>query len=221
VISLWGWFLENIIYLLWAIVFGSYIVIKNSTVLFPQIDLGDRVQVVTVSLLGFLILLSVVIALTSLIKLDILESVFRKFLLPQLQVKNRKGYRKISISKWGRLEMFIRYGFSWLIPSVCFLLVVYGLMGVPVDRPLELVSANALAYAIGYIVIVTPSGGGVREAVLTYALSTINGFSPSDSVIIAIATRVVFILGELLTLAMFYPLLIGRGMSSNRNGKQT
>jgi hypothetical protein len=219
VTSLWGWFLENIIYLLWAIVFGSYIIIKNITQLLPQIDFSDRVQVVTVSVLAFLILSCVAIALVSLIKLDVLEKIFRRFLLPQLPIRNRSGYKKIAITKWGRLEIFLRYGISWLIPSVCFLLVVYGLIGLPIDRPFELISANALAYALGYIVIVTPSGGGVREAVLIYALSTINGFSPSDSVIIAIATRVVYIFGELLTLAMFYPLLIGRGMSKNRNGK--
>lgn len=210
VTSLWGWFLENITYLLWAILIGSYILFKNITQIVPLVDFDDRTQVVLIALTGLLILISVALAAASLLKLDFLESIFTKFLLPQLQKVKKGKYKKIEISEKGRLEVFIRYGLSWIIPSVTFLFVVYGLIGGVIDRPLELISANALAYAIGYIVIITPSGGGVREGILIYALSTINGFSNSDAVMIAIATRIVFILGELLTLSVFYPLFINK-----------
>lgn len=203
--TLWCWFIENIIYLLWAIVIGSYIVLKNIAEIAPLFDLDDRKQIVVISVLGLIILLCIAIALASLLKLEVLESIFRKFALPQLQKAQKTTYRKIELSPKGRLEIFIRYGLAWLIPSIAFLLVVYGLVGSPIDRPLELVSANALAYAIGYIVIITPSGGGVREAILISLLTTINGFSPSEAVVIAIATRVVFILGELLSFGIFYP----------------
>jgi uncharacterized membrane protein YbhN (UPF0104 family) len=159
------------------------------------------------------------VALVSLLKLDFLERIFRKFLLPQLQKRQKTTYSKVEMTPSGRFELFVRYGLAWILPSISFLLVVYGLVGWPIDRPLELISANALAYAIGYIVVITPSGGGVREAALIYALSTINGFSSAESVIIAIATRVVYIGGEILALGLFYPFFGGKQLIIKNHGK--
>ncbi len=202
--SLWGWFLENIVYLLWGIVLGSYIVIKNITEVSGFISGNSGKDIAMASIAVFLIFFALLLGVISIIKLDFLEGIFKKFLMPKIPNSQKSSYKSFHMSRKSRLEMLLRYLIAWIFPSISFLLVVYGLTGVIPEKPFELISAHALAWAIGYIVIITPSGGGVREVVLIQLLSMLAGFSVQDSIIITLTSRIVSILGELLTLGIFY-----------------
>lgn len=203
--SLWAWFFENIVYLFLGLTLGTYIVIKNLTELSGIFSSWAGKEVAFLSLGIFLILIAIILAAISILRLDLLEKVFNRFLLPKIEKGRKSSYKGFAISTKGRVEMTLRYLISWAIPSLSFLVLVFAITGVVPAKPFELLSAQALAWAIGYIVIVTPSGGGVRELVLIFLLSSILGFSPEASVIITLASRVVSIVAELLALGIFYP----------------
>src|SRR5690606_6363181 len=114
------------------------------------------------------------------IKLDFLESIFKRFLMPKIPSSQKSSYKGFYMTTKARLEMLFRFLLAWVFPSISFLLVVYGLTGTFPEKPFELISAHSLAWAVGYIVIITPSGGGVREIVLIQLLSMFAGFSVQD-----------------------------------------
>ena len=61
---------------------------------------------------------------------------------------------------------------------------------------------------IGFLVVVAPSGIGVREAVLVAALAPV--LDPSSALGVALVLRVVFTLADLIAATVTVPIRIGR-----------
>jgi uncharacterized membrane protein YbhN (UPF0104 family) len=185
VMSLWGWFLENITYLAISIIIGILVL--------PFVDdtpLFSWWLVVPAALLGVVLILAN----------DWLKILFNKFLVPKLPKKARDEFVSLDLPLSKRINLTLRFFVSWIIYSLSFLVLVYS-MGL--DIHLLLVPINALSYAIGYLSIITPSGGGVRELVMGYLLSHALGYDAIMVVLVPVVARVVFIAGELLAFGTF------------------
>lgn len=185
VMSLWGWFLENITFLAVSIVLGILVL--------PFVDdtpLFSWWLVVPAALLGVGLILAN----------DWLKILFNKFLVPKLPKKARDEFVSLDLPLKNRIMFTARLVFSWMIYSLSFMVLV-GAMGLPM-HPL-LIPINALSYAIGYLSFVTPSGGGVRELVMGYLLSHALGYNAIMIVLIPVTARIVFIAGEILAFGGF------------------
>jgi hypothetical protein len=83
---------------------------------------------------------------------------------------------------------------AWLVYGAAFALFADSLVGIPLSAAPALVAANALAFLVGYMVMVTPGGLGAREAALALMLGPLG--SLGIAAIIAVAFRLWLILGE-------------------------
>lgn len=100
---------------------------------------------------------------------------------------------------------------SWLCygASVWMLAVA---VGAPAAETLPLCLAGvALAMTVGFLVVVTPSGIGVREAVLVGALAPV--LNRTDALAVALVARLLFTVADVLAAAVVLPIRTGR---SNR-----
>lgn len=191
--SLWGWFFENIVFLVIGGVIGSYIL------LVVDIDPLYSITAMILLLLG---------ALFGIFKLEWLEIIFDKFLMPRLPKNEQLTDHTLAMGVSSRAIMVGRYLFSWVITSIAYLMVAYSITDITgVDIPV-LVSIYAASWSIGYASFITPSGSGVREGVMLGLLTLYNGFDVTTAVVIMIASRVVFILGELLAIGVFYLIVL-------------
>ena len=95
-----------------------------------------------------------------------------------------------------RMRFFGLHTLCWLVYGVSFGLFVLSITDVPHTRLLLLIPTFALAYTLGYIAVLAPSGLGVREGVMVLLLSA---FLPATlAIAVAIAARLWFTVGELL-----------------------
>jgi hypothetical protein len=81
---------------------------------------------------------------------------------------------------------------EWVAAGVMLAALLSG-FGDPVSLPLA-VGAFALAWAVGFVVVVVPAGAGVREAVLVVLLSGSVGHSTALAA--ALATRLLMTLAD-------------------------
>lgn len=208
--SLWGWFFENVVYLVVGSVIGSYLLFVL------DIDLIYATAAVIFIILG---------ALFGIFKLEWLEIIFEKLLMPRLPKEEQVKDHTLNLGVQARGTMVLRYFFSWTITSIAYLMVAYAITDLTgTDIPV-LVAIYAAAWSVGYASFITPSGGGVREAVMLELLSLYNGFDVTIAVVIMIASRVVFIIGELLAIAVFYLVVLYNKSIDNHfsltvNGKE-
>ncbi|MCA9374967.1 flippase-like domain-containing protein [Candidatus Dojkabacteria bacterium] len=190
--SLWGWFFENIVYLMWGILIGGYFLITSGF---------------SIAQISALVIASLIIGSVVLLRNEWFTFLFNKVVLPKLPPEAKSEFKSLNVSFSSRIQLFGRYLVSWIIYSVSFLILAMA-FGVDVSKNwLLLVSANALSWSIGYLSLVTPSGTGVRESVMITALSGGAGLSNEIAVIISIAARIVFIVGELLGFAQAYAMM--------------
>lgn len=185
--SLWGWFFENIVYLALGILIGAY------SILVLQFNLAES---------SILLGLALIIASVVIFKNDWLRFVFNKFLVPKLPKGASEEFKALDVPLRNRLILTIRYLGAWVIYSVSFIFVMKA-FGVN-DHYLLAISANAMAWSIGYLTLITPSGTGVRESAMIYLLTAGIGLGNETSVIIAVFARVVTIIGELVGFVTFY-----------------
>ena len=103
---------------------------------------------------------------------------------------------------------------SWLSygASVWVLAVAAG--AAPVESLVYCLSGVALAMTVGVLIVIAPSGVGVREAVIAAALSQV--LAPSDAVAVALVARLVFTLADLLAALAVLPLRIETGARVRR-----
>jgi uncharacterized membrane protein YbhN (UPF0104 family) len=103
-------------------------------------------------------------------------------------------------SGWS-LGSWIAYGLSLWILAVA--------VGAPAGKSLPLCFAGvALAMTAGFVIVVAPSGIGVREAVLVAALAPV--LTSSAALAVALVLRLLFTLGDLVAAAAVTPVRIGR-----------
>jgi glycosyltransferase 2 family protein len=97
----------------------------------------------------------------------------------------------VDVASWSASSwLVIRQLPSWIAIGLVSILVTRAL-GASVVDPLELISATALAWAIGFIILPVPGGIGVREAVFVATATTI----PSGvAATVALIARLIFIL---------------------------
>jgi glycosyltransferase 2 family protein len=98
---------------------------------------------------------------------------------------------------------------SWLLYGVALSVLAIGAGADPSKTLFLALPAVALAMTIGFLVVLAPSGIGVREAVLVAALSPV--LDHSTALGVALVLRFVFTLADLLAAAVTVPVRIGRG----------
>ncbi|WKZ31029.1 MAG: lysylphosphatidylglycerol synthase transmembrane domain-containing protein [Candidatus Dojkabacteria bacterium] len=196
--SLWGWFWENIVYLALGLLLGSIALFSVGQDIFDRLEIGSEPDLL------FQGLIVAVFVLTLFVILDnrVLKSLFNKFLLPKLSEKSRREFQLLDISMKDRLILLLRYAIAWGIYSISFYFILKA-VGVE-SNYVAAISANAMAWALGYMSVITPSGAGVRETVMIFLLTASVGLSGSASVIIAVLARIVFISGEVLGFLAFF-----------------
>lgn len=184
--SLWGWFLENVTYLAVGVIVGIFVL--------PFVEATQFVPM-------WLIIIAAILGLVVILANDWLKNIFNKFLVPKLPADVRDEFVSLDLSLKSRMTLTSRYLISWGIYSLSYILASLAI-GIPFS-PL-LISINALAWSVGYLSLVTPSGGFVREGTMIYLLTGALGIDGAVAVVLSIVARMVFIAGELLALALFY-----------------
>jgi glycosyltransferase 2 family protein len=97
---------------------------------------------------------------------------------------------------------------SWAAYGLSLWILAVG-VGAPAGKSLPLCLAGvALAMTAGFIVVVAPSGIGVREAVLVAALAPV--LTTSAALAVALVLRLLFTLGDFVAAAAVAPIRIGR-----------
>jgi uncharacterized membrane protein YbhN (UPF0104 family) len=93
---------------------------------------------------------------------------------------------------------------SWLLYGLALSILAIGAGGDPSKTLALALPAVALAMTIGFLVVVSPSGIGVREAVLVAALTPV--LDPASALGVALVLRVVFTLADLIAAAATLPI---------------
>jgi hypothetical protein len=78
---------------------------------------------------------------------------------------------------------------SWVVVSACFALLVYSAVGRWPASPVLVASAFAAGYVGGFVSLITPSGLGVREGIITIILGPVLG--EDKTLALAVVFRVV------------------------------
>ncbi|MBI2356872.1 flippase-like domain-containing protein [Candidatus Dojkabacteria bacterium] len=194
--SLWGWFLENITFLAVGLSLGMYFVIKNVPQLLGLTSfLSTRSSLVIMSGVALIVLI-ILSTLLLMYKGNYMWEMFNKYILKGLFKKNLGKHVNIRLENKSRVIIVLAYIMSWGLYSLSFILLAYSIVPASFEFPLTLISINALAWSLGYLFIVTPSGTGVREAVFLALLPFLTVISPANSVLIAVGMRLVNVVGE-------------------------
>jgi hypothetical protein len=196
--SLWGWFLENLIYLSVGFLIGSIILIQKGNALFSLLEFGNEPDI----LLKIAIVLVYLVTIFVLFDDRVLKRLFNKFVKPRLPVEAQDEVQIIDMSVKNRLLLVIRYLLSWVIYSLSYIALLAAL-DINIGM-LEAVSINAISWSLGYMSLVTPSGAGVREGVMAFLLESASGVTSGLAIIVTVVARFVFIAGELSGVLFFY-----------------
>lgn len=186
--SIWGWVIENVTYLLIGMILSLFILL--------------RVESIPVEIV-YAILVALPVCAIFLLRYEILDKfvnfvVERKF--PEV-VQKEVGMFQVSLKH--RAVLVGMYLAAWVFFSAQFILVNYAVAGDFGAPLLELVGVNALAWSMGYISLITPSGAGVREGVMILALTGLGIAGGVEAIAITLAARVTAIIGELLLFGAF------------------
>jgi uncharacterized membrane protein len=117
-----------------------------------------------------------------------------------LQVFAKRFHATVEYENFSKMQLGIVFLFFvgyWLLYGLAFYIIVYAFGGSHVSI-ITALGVNALAWLIGYLSIVTPSGLGVREAVIVGILT--RSISSTISFGIAIISRIVFTVSEVIGL---------------------
>ncbi len=97
-------------------------------------------------------------------------------------------------------DSFCLYTLAWSFYSIGSFLVAYSMLQFDPTNSLVIASFFALSWLCGYLLFITPMGLGIRELVITFALSQFIGVAEASA--IAIMTRVVMVVGEIIYLTI-------------------
>ena len=180
-VSIWGWVIENISFLLVGLVFSLFTLFYVAGI--PQ----GVVWIVAVA---------IPVSTVFLFRYELLERLVRilvKKRFPEV-VAQECGEFSLSLDK--RAVLLIMYVVAWLFFSVQFVLVAAAMTAISIGDVVQLAGINALAWSIGYISLVTPSGTGVREGIMMISLTALGIAGDIDAIAIALAARLTSIIGE-------------------------
>jgi len=122
-------------------------------------------------------------------------SVFSWFIKKAFKIFKRQD---IEIN-WGYKELVALFTFEllkWVIQGVAFFLLIKSISDVPFEVLVPVVGIHALAWSLGLLTVISPSGLGFREAFLVLFLQ---GFIPLNIAIVAsILLRLLTVVQEIL-----------------------
>ncbi len=184
--SVWGWVIENISYLIVGMIFSILILLKVES-LPPQI------------------VWSIVIAFPAcvifLLRYELIERVVRFLARKKFPSIAQKEFERFELSRMDRFKLMGWFGISWLLYSLQFYFVTYAVGRVDISQFFILAGINALAWSIGYLSIITPSGTGVREGIIVFTLTTLGIATGIEAIAIALVARVSAIITEIICFA--------------------
>ena len=127
-------------------------------------------------------------------------------LIKYLPAKVSKYTRNIVIPSTGKLFfLYLYYLVFLIIYGIAFLLFVSSLLPLASKYWLVTASVFPLAFCIGFILIIFPSGIGIRESMIY--LFMLNIIGPEASLIVSIGSRLWTILAEIVFLILVYILI--------------
>lgn len=88
------------------------------------------------------------------------------------------------------------YLLLWVLLGTAFFLFIKSLCAISVSRLLVVTGIYAVAWSIGFLSVITPSGLGVREGVLSVLLTTV--LPPATATLVALLARLWTLAAELL-----------------------
>jgi hypothetical protein len=130
------------------------------------------------------------------LRFELLERFVRALINKKFPDVAQKEVGAFSLSLADRGKIVGMFVISWLLYSVHFFLVAAAIIPVTLENFLILAGINALAWSIGYISIITPSGTGVRETVTIVALTSLGIMGPVDALVIALLARIIAVISE-------------------------
>lgn len=94
------------------------------------------------------------------------------------------------------LKLLLWYLIQWCVWGLAFAILVQAITGADLSMAVGL--SFPLAVTLGILTIVAPGGLGVREGLLGIYLVQL-GLSPVDAIMVAVTSRLWFLVGEALT----------------------
>jgi glycosyltransferase 2 family protein len=116
-------------------------------------------------------------------------------LSPKMHFRYEMRYRQAAFC-------FLHFLIGWVSTGIGFAVLTSTFLVVDARMFWFLTGANSAAYFLGYIVILTPGGLGVREGALTYMLNFV--LLPGIGAMLSVLTRLWYILGEMLFLGVTF-----------------
>lgn len=180
--SVWGWVIENITYLIVGMIFSVFVLLRIRD--FPN----EITWVVVIAFPACVIFL---------LKYELIERFVRFLAKKKFPEIAQKEFEKFDLSEVDRFKLLGLYGLSWILYSIQFVFIAQAVGVGDVSTAFILAGINALAWTIGYISIITPSGTGVREAIIVFSLSTLGLATEIESIAIALIARISSIVAEI------------------------
>ena len=102
---------------------------------------------------------------------------------------------------WWIPAAYLAYACYWCLQGLALEAICRGLgVGQSVDL-VQLVAAAAVGWSAGFLTVFVPAGFGVRELSLAYLLTVYSGMPAGDANLVAVLSRMIMIVAELLMLA--------------------
>lgn len=185
--SIWGWIVENVSFLFIGLCFSILVLFSltgiSSTVL--------SVVWIAFPLSGLIIL-----------RYELLERFVRIIVRKKFPQVVQSEVGEFSISMIDRLKILSFFVISWILYSVQFILIASAMIPVAGQDFILLAGVNALAWSVGYISVITPSGAGIREGIIIIALNGLDIMSPVEAVVLAVTARITIVIAEILVFSL-------------------
>jgi hypothetical protein len=164
---------------------------------------GDQLKGISQWLSQYSLLVSVSVVAGMLILLLVDRSRFPKFALRAIRIEGKGPILSWNVLGWQAV--------SWL-GCVAQALLLPMSVGAPFGESMAFVGLFILAPIAGFLAMVAPGGLGVREAILSYALSPSMG--PTRALTVALLARGVYVISEIIAW-LFAKALEGREPTSS------
>ncbi|MCX8015508.1 MAG: lysylphosphatidylglycerol synthase domain-containing protein, partial [candidate division WOR-3 bacterium] len=113
----------------------------------------------------------------------------------------KRPYVKFKIKYYQILKLLLLYAISWVIQGISIYFLILSFYRIDYRFLIPLCGIFPIASAIGFIVLVTPGGLGVREGVLSYLFKF---YMPTSiGIVTSILIRIWATIGEVLTFLFF------------------
>lgn len=181
--SVWGWVIENITYLIVGMIFSILVLLRFGAL--PQ----EIVWALVIALPACVVFL---------LRYEIIERLVRFLAKKKFPEIAQKEFSQFELSRIDRFKLLGLYSISWILYSLQFFFIAYAVGSVGLAHLPVLAGINALAWSIGYLSIITPSGTGVREGIIVLILTSLGLATNVEAVAIALIARVSAIITEII-----------------------